>query len=68
MQLQLRIYPATDAACHTPAMDRFAEGLVLEKKDMLWCWGHSCADPALREKDVRASPRLGAEAAGLPPA
>ena len=68
VQFQLLIYPATDAACHTRSMDRFAEGLVLEKKDMLWFWGHYCADPTLRESDVRASPLRVADAAGLPPA
>ena len=68
LKFQLLIYPATDAACNTPSMDRFAEGLVLEKKDMLWFWDHYCADRALRESDVRASPLRVADAAGLPPA
>ncbi|MDG2207911.1 MAG: alpha/beta hydrolase [Pirellulales bacterium] len=68
VQFQLLIYPATDAACHTRSMDRFAEGLVLEKKDMLWFWDHYCADRTLRQSDVRASPLRVADAAGLPPA
>lgn len=68
LKFQLLIYPATDAACNTPSMDQFAEGLVLEKKDMLWFWDHYCADRALRESDVRASPLRVADAAGLPPA
>ena len=49
---------------NTPSMDQFAEGLVLEKKDMLWFWDHYCADRALRESDVRASPLRVADAAG----
>ena len=68
VQFQLLIYPATDAACNTSSMDRFGEGLVLEKKDMFWFWNHYCGDRAVRESDVRASPLRVADAAGLPPA
>ena len=68
VQFQLLIYPATDAASNTSSMDRFAEGLVLEKKDMFWFWNHYCDDRELRESDVRASPLRVADAAGLPPA
>ncbi|MBB01367.1 MAG: lipase [Planctomyces sp.] len=68
VQYQLLIYPATDAACNTRSMDRFAEGLVLEKKDMFWFWSHYCDDRSVRENDVRASPLRVADAGGLPPA
>ena len=68
LQFQVLIYPTTDAACNTSSMDRFAEGLLLEKKDLFWFWHHYCDDRELRESDVRASPLRIVDAAGLPPA
>ncbi len=64
--LQVLLYPVTDAACDTPSYREFAEGHLLSASDMQWFWGHYCADPALR-LHADASPLRAADLQGLPP-
>lgn len=61
------VYPATDAHMETASIDLFADGFFLTKTDMEWFRGHYLPDPAAFD-DVRASPLLAHDFAGLPPA
>ena len=64
--LQVLVYPVTDAGLDTPSYREFAEGHLLTADDMRWFWNHYCADPA-RRLDPEASP-LRADGLGrLPP-
>ena len=46
--LQVLVYPVTDAGFDTPSYRDYAEGHLLTADDMRWFWNHYCADPALR--------------------
>jgi acetyl esterase len=46
--LQVLVYPVTDAGFDTPSYRDFAEGYLLTADDMRWFWNHYCADHALR--------------------
>jgi len=64
---QCLVYPALDAHLAQPSIDTFSEGFVLTRDDMVWFRGHYLPE---RESwdDVRASPLLAPDLAGLAPA
>lgn len=64
---QALVYPATDAHMTSRSHELFAEGFFLTRADMEWFRGHYLSDPSLYD-DVRASPLLAHDLAGLPPA
>ncbi|HET8929356.1 MAG TPA: alpha/beta hydrolase [Acidimicrobiales bacterium] len=64
---QALVYPATDANMTSRSHELFAEGFFLTKADIEWFRGHYLSDPSLYD-DVRASPLLAPDLAGLPPA
>ncbi|WP_018913254.1 alpha/beta hydrolase [Thiomonas sp. FB-6] len=64
--LQVLVYPVTDAGFDTPSYRDFAEGYLLTAADMHWFWNHYCADPSLR-MDPDASPLHGDRLHVLPP-
>jgi acetyl esterase len=64
---QALVYPATDAHMTSRSHELFADGFFLTRADMEWFRGHYLPDPS-RYGDVRASPLLADDLAGLPPA
>jgi acetyl esterase len=64
--LQVLVYPVTDAGLDTPSYRDYAEGYLLTADDMRWFWNHYCADPA-RRLDPEASPLRADALQGLPP-
>lgn len=64
---QVLIVPVTDAACDTASYQAYADGYVLTRDVMAWCWHHYLRDPA-DGKSPLASPLRAPELAGLPPA
>jgi acetyl esterase len=64
---QCLVYPAVDAHLSQPSIDTFAEGFFLTREDMIWFRGHYLPDPASWD-DLRASPLLAPDLAGLAPA
>ncbi len=65
IDLQVLLYPVTDAACDTPSYRAFADGYLLRASDMHWFWQHYCADPA-RRLHPDASPLRADDLGGLP--
>ena len=64
---QMLIYPATDSSKSTVSRERFAEGYFLSKELMDWFWKQYV--PAGTDlSDLRLSPLLAEDLAGLPPA
>jgi acetyl esterase len=66
--LQLLIYPVTDFAARRPSRDLFAEGFLLTSTEMDWFDGNYLGGVGGAERDPRASPLLGQDLGGLPPA
>ncbi len=64
--LQVLLYPVTDAGFDTPSYRDYAQGYLLSAADMRWFWGQYCPDPSLRA-DPDASPLRAADLSGLPP-
>ncbi len=64
--LQVLVYPVTDAGFDTPSYREFAEGHLLGADDMRWFWDHYCPDAA-RRADPDASPLREPDLSGLPP-
>jgi acetyl esterase len=62
--LQVLIYPSTDARGDSTSRRTFAEGFLLSAADVQWYNQHYGAPKG----DVRASPLLRPDLAGLPPA
>ncbi|MDE2119172.1 MAG: alpha/beta hydrolase [Betaproteobacteria bacterium] len=65
--LQVLVYPVTDAGFDTPSYREFAEGHLLSADDMHWFWNHYCPDVA-RRADPDVSPLRTPDLSGLPPA
>ena len=63
--LQVLVYPVTDAGFDTPSYQQYAEGHLLSADDMHWFWDHYCPDPA-RRADPDASPLRTPDLSGLP--
>jgi acetyl esterase len=66
VDLQVLVYPVTDAGFDTPSYRDFAQGHLLTADDMHWFWDHYCPDPVAR-RDPDASPLQAPDLAGLPP-
>jgi len=66
LQLQVLVYPATDAAMDAPSHERYATGYCLERDEMRSSWDSylAGADPA----DPDASPLRADDLAGVAPA
>lgn len=64
--LQVLVYPVTDAAFDTPSYRDYAEGHLLSADDMRWFWDQYCPDVA-RRADPDASPLRAPDLSGLPP-
>jgi acetyl esterase len=65
---QLLIYPAADLLNEYPSMAENGEGLFLTRDDMEWFHHHYLGDDEAARSDPRASPLLGDDLSGLPPA
>lgn len=61
------VYPATDAHMTSVSHDLFADGFFLTREAIEWFRAHYLPDPVDWD-DVRASPLLAEDFAGLPPA
>lgn len=66
VDLQMLMYPVTDAGFDTPSYRDFAQGHLLSADDMRWFWDHYCPDPVAR-RHPDASPLQASDLAGLPP-
>ncbi|MEL4180267.1 alpha/beta hydrolase [Roseateles sp. PN1] len=64
---QVLIVPVTDCNLDTPSYLRLAEGHVLTRSGMAWCWQHYLRTPADAEHPL-ASPLRATSLEGLPPA
>ncbi|WP_433192994.1 alpha/beta hydrolase [Nocardia sp. CA-107356] len=66
-RMQALLFPVLDLSTEHPSYEEFADGYYLTRKKMRWFKGHYLTKPddAL---DHRASPLLGEDLAGLPPA
>jgi acetyl esterase len=67
VDLQVLVYPVTDAGFDTASYREFAQGHLLSADDMRWFWDHYCPDVAAR-RHPDASPLQASDLAGLPPA
>ena len=67
IDLQVLIYPVTDADFDRPSYVDPANQLLLTREGMVWFWDHYAPDGAQRN-DPDASPLRAADLAGLPPA
>jgi acetyl esterase len=67
IDLQVLIYPVTDADFERPSYVDPENQLLLTKEAMVWFWDHYVPDPA-RRAEPDASPLRAASLAGLPPA
>ncbi len=67
VDLQVLVYPVTDAGFDTASYRDFAQGHLLSADDMRWFWDHYCPDTAAR-RHPDASPLQATDLAGLPPA
>ena len=65
--LQVLVYPVTDAGFDTPSYRDYAEGYLLSAADMRWFWDQYCPEPS-RRADPDASPLRAPDLCGLPPA
>jgi acetyl esterase len=66
VDLQVLVYPVTDAGFDTPSYRDFAQGHLLSAEDMRWFWDQYCPDVAAR-RHPDASPLRATDLAGLPP-
>src|SRR5256886_7817464 len=66
---QVLFYPVTDAAFDTASYHQFAEGYLLQRDTMMWCWEQYTRHPSERN-EITASPLRAsiAQLHGLPPA
>jgi acetyl esterase len=64
---QLLIYPGLDMSRKHPSRRRFGEGFVLTEENMTWYEDQYVPDRS-RRADLRVSPMLARDLAGLPPA
>jgi len=64
---QMLIYPATDSSRQSTSRQEFAKGYFLEKDLIDWFW-NAYAPAGTNLKDLRLSPLLERDFAGLPPA
>lgn len=64
--LQVLVYPVTDAGFDTPSYREYAQGYLLAAEDMRWFWNHYCPDVARRD-DPDVSPLREPDLSGLPP-
>lgn len=64
---QMLIYPATDSSQETASRKAFAEGYFLTKELMDWFW-QAFVPSGTDLADLRLSPLLATDVAGLPPA
>lgn len=67
INLQLLIYPVTDAAMDTASFSENGDGYMLTRQSMTWFWESYCGDPVQRLAPD-ASPLRAADLSGLPPA
>lgn len=66
VDLQLLVYPVTDAGFDTPSYHEFAEDHLLTARDMRWFWDQYCPDLATRNHPD-ASPLKTPDLRGMPP-
>jgi acetyl esterase len=66
VDLQVLVYPVTDAGFDTPSYREFAQGHLLSADDMHWFWSQYCPDVSHR-CHPDASPLRTIDLAGLPP-
>lgn len=66
VDLQVLVYPVTDAGFDTPSYREFAQGHLLSAEDMRWFWDQYCPDAATR-RHPDVSPLHATDLAGLPP-
>jgi acetyl esterase len=64
---QMLIYPATDSSQQSASRQKFAEGYFLTKELMDWFW-RAYVPAGTDQSDLRLSPLLARDLAGLPPA
>ncbi len=64
---QVLIVPVTDAGRETDSFKEHADGYVLTRAVMDWCWDHYLADPSDGDNPL-ASPLRASDLSGLPPA
>jgi acetyl esterase len=64
---QMLIYPATDSSRESPSRKAFAAGYFLDRELIDWFWD-AYAPPGTDLEDLRLSPLLEKDFAGLPPA
>jgi acetyl esterase len=67
VDLQVLVYPVTDADLTTPSYTDPANQLMLTREAMAWFWDHYAPDPATRTGPDAAPLRV-PDLAGLPPA
>jgi acetyl esterase len=67
IDLQVLIYPVTDADFDRPSYIDPENQLILTREAMVWFWDHYVPDPSCRTNSD-ASPLRAADLAGLPPA
>jgi acetyl esterase len=67
IDLQVLVYPVTDADVDNGSYTDPANQLMLSRESMIWFWDHYTPDPASREQPD-ASPIKAADLSGLPPA
>lgn len=74
--LQILVYPVTDAVFDTPSYQQFAEGKLLTRRDMQWFWDHYAPDVSgrtspllspVRSESLHASPPALVMTAALDP-
>lgn len=65
--LQVLTCPITDRALDSPSMLEFADGYVLARDDVRWCWRHYIADSNDADHPY-ACPLRAPDLSGLPPA
>ena len=67
IDLQVLIYPVTDANFERPSYTDPENQLLLTRDGMIWFWDHYAPDPA-RRSESEASPLRASNLSGLPPA
>lgn len=67
VDLQVLVYPVTDAGFDTPSYQAYARDHLLSADDMRWFWDQYCPDTTARHHPD-ASPLRATDLAGLPPA
>jgi acetyl esterase len=66
--LQALVYPAVDARLQSASLEKFAEGFLQTRRDVLHAFGTYALRHGVDATDWRLSPLLAASHAGLPPA